>query len=105
MVLKLSKIFDAVKGNTIFKEKFVLQANFLPENIKHREEYINQIASILAPSLRGDRISNLFLYGNTGTGKTLSIQYVKSELLKRGSSNLGFKLRVECKSGRGYAKP
>jgi cell division control protein 6 len=87
MVVKLDKIFDSATKNNLFKNKFVLQTNYTPETIPHRDKEIEQIASILAPCLRGDRTSNLFVYGKTGTGKTLSIHYVKEELLKRARSN------------------
>lgn len=95
MALELDKIFDSFDKNTIFKNKTFLQINYQPEEIPHREEQIKQIASIMAPILRGERSSNLFLYGKTGTGKTLSIQYVKDELLKRASKNTDFKLKIE----------
>ncbi|MFA5020257.1 MAG: orc1/cdc6 family replication initiation protein [Candidatus Pacearchaeota archaeon] len=84
--LKIEKIFDSFIGNNLFKDKFVLQINYTPETIPHRDDLIEQIASILAPALRGERTSNLFVYGKTGTGKTLSIEYVKNELLKRNDS-------------------
>ena len=87
MGVKLDKIFDSVNENNLFKDKFVLQTNYSPENIPHRDKEIEQIAAILAPCLRGDRTSNLFVYGKTGTGKTLSIHFVKNELLKRSKSN------------------
>ena len=73
----------------------MLQNTYQPEDIPHRSKQIKQIASILAPVLRGERSSNLFLYGKTGTGKTLSIQYVKEELLKREKKDAEFKLRIE----------
>ncbi len=94
MVVKLDKIFDSINKNHIFKDKFVLQANYSPSTIPHRDEEIKQVASILAPSLRGEKTSNLFVYGVTGTGKTLSVQYVKNELLKRAKSN-NISLRIE----------
>jgi cell division control protein 6 len=94
MAVKLDKIFDSATKNNLFKNKFVLQTNYTPETIPHRDDEIEQIASILAPCLRGDRTSNLFVYGKTGTGKTLSIQYVKDELLKRAKSN-NSSLRIE----------
>ncbi len=95
MSLELDKIFESFDKNTIFKDKTYLQINYQPEEIPHREEQIKQIASILAPVLRGEKSSNLFLYGKTGTGKTLSIQYVRDELLKRFARNNDFKLRIE----------
>ncbi|MDD5699582.1 MAG: orc1/cdc6 family replication initiation protein [Candidatus Nanoarchaeia archaeon] len=95
MGLELDKIFESFDKNTIFKDKTYLQINYKPDEIPHRDEQIKQIASILAPVLRGEKSSNLFLYGKTGTGKTLSIQYVKDELLKRASKESDFKLRIE----------
>lgn len=95
MALELNKIFESFDKNSIFKDKSLLQTNYHPKTILHRDQQIKQIASILAPVLRGERTSNLFLYGKTGTGKTLSIQYVKEELLKRNSKENGFKLKIE----------
>jgi len=92
---ELDKIFEAFDSNGIFNNKSMLQNNYQPEDIPHRSKQIKQIASILAPVLRGERSSNLFLYGKTGTGKTLSIQYVKDELLKREKKDAEFKLRIE----------
>jgi len=95
MVAELDKIFESFSKNTIFKDKSLLQTNHRPEEIPHRGEQIKQVASILAPVLRGERTSNLFLYGKTGTGKTLSIQYVKDQLLKRAYKESGVNLRIE----------
>jgi cell division control protein 6 len=95
MATEFNKIFESFDKNKIFKDKSILQTNYQPENIPYRDGQIKQIASILAPVLRGERTSNLFLYGKTGTGKTLSIQCVKDELLKRAKEGAGFKLRVE----------
>lgn len=67
---------------SIFKDKKILQLNYTPNNIPHRENEIREIASILAPSLRNEKPSNLFLYGKTGTGKTLSMLYVVKNLKK-----------------------
>lgn len=95
MSLELDKIFGSFDKNNIFKNKTYLQINYQPSEIPHREEQIKQIASILAPVLRGEKSSNLFLYGKTGTGKTLSVQYIRDELLKRAAGNHEFKLRIE----------
>ncbi len=97
MTNDLDKIFDSFDKNSIFKDKGFLQSNYTPEDIPHREEEIKQIASILAPVLRGEKTSNLFLYGNTGTGKTLSILKVQEALEKRmkKSEDSGFGLKIK----------
>lgn len=94
MTTKLDEIFKSFDKNTIFKDKSLLQNNYQPKDIVHRDQQIKQIASILAPVLRGERPSNLFLYGKTGTGKTLSIQYLREELLKRIKKDSNFKLKI-----------
>ncbi len=91
---KIDQIFDSFMKNNLFKDKFVLQTSYTPETITHRDEQITQIASILAPALRGERTSNLFVYGKTGTGKTLSVQSVQNELMKRSRST-NIKLVIE----------
>lgn len=53
---------------SIFKDKKVLQSTYIPDTINHRDEQINTIAQILAPALRQEKPSNLFIYGKTGTG-------------------------------------
>ena len=79
----LDKIFDSYSGVSIFKNKKVLQTNHTPGTIPHRDQQIEAVASILAPALNGERASNLFVYGKTGTGKTLCVQFVTNEILKR----------------------
>jgi cell division control protein 6 len=97
---KLDKIFDSFATSTLFKDKSVLQSNYSPETILHRAEQVESIASILGPVLKGERASNLFLYGKTGTGKTLSACYVGEKIeakAKQSGTNLQF-LYVNCKS-------
>jgi len=79
----LEKIFNSFIKQTIFKNKLILQTNYTPETIPHREKEIAQVASIIAPTLRLEKPSNLFIYGLTGTGKTLVVQYIKNQLLKK----------------------
>ncbi len=65
---------------THFKNRDALSLTYLPEIAPHREEQINQLARILAPSLKGSKVSNVFMYGKSGTGKTLVAQHVAAEL-------------------------
>lgn len=97
---KLDKLFNTFTIEGFFKNKTVLQSNYTPETIPHRDNQIESVASILAPSLRGERVSNLFVYGKTGTGKTLSVQHVgmkiQEKLKEMGQDHLKF-VYVNCK--------
>ena len=94
MGVELGEIFNSAVNNSLFKNKGVLQVRHTPDSIPHRDEQIKSIASILASTLRGERPSNLFVYGKTGTGKTLSVQYVSDEILKK-SKELGVDVKFE----------
>lgn len=81
------KLFDyfrrAVKEKRkIFLDKEVLTDKFTPENILHRDQQIEALAKILAPSLRLEKPSNIFIFGKPGTGKTLVTRYVTNNLKK-----------------------
>jgi len=94
MGVQLNNIFDSAIKNSLFRDKSVLQTNYTPESIPHRDKQIEQVAGMMAPILRGEKASNLFIYGKTGTGKTLSVQYVRDELMKK-ASQLGVDIRIE----------
>ena len=66
--------------DSVFKNKDALTTGWKPDNILHRDEQIDDLASILAPALKGNDPSNVFLYGSVGTGKTLIVKHVTDEL-------------------------
>lgn len=76
-----------LKKEPLFINKKSLQGNYTPKTVPHREDQINQIAGILAPALRMEKPSNVFIYGKTGTGKSLCINYVTSNLLLTAERN------------------
>lgn len=92
--MRLDGIFNSAIKNSVFSNKEVLQANYTPETIPHRDKQIEDIARIMAPILRGEKCSNIFLYGKTGTGKTLSIQFVSNEIKKK-AKEVGTGVRIE----------
>jgi len=99
MGVELDEIFDSAVSNSLFENKGVLQVRYTPSSIPHRDNQIKSIASILASTLRGERPSNLFVYGKTGTGKTLSVQYVQNEIMKKAEEldvDVSFKY-LNCK--------
>ena len=87
-MVDLDKIFSSFVNNSLFSNKSFLQSNYTPENIPHRDDQIESIASILAPTLRGERASNLFIYGKTGSGKSLSVQHVTIKISEKAKELL-----------------
>ncbi len=71
---------DLLESDPIFENKDVLRPAYTPSTLPHREEKINEMASILASALRSETPSNILIYGKTGTGKTASATYVSDEL-------------------------
>jgi cell division control protein 6 len=87
------------KKMQIFKDRNALTSHFAPDIIPHRDKEINTLASILAPSLKGGKPSNVFIYGMTGTGKTLVTRYVANELEKMSNqgTNQVKVIYINCK--------
>ena len=76
-----------LKKEPLFVNKSVFQTNYTPEIILHREEQIAQIAEVLAPSLRLEKPSNIFLFGKTGSGKSLVALYTTNKILEIAKKN------------------
>ncbi|MBS3169639.1 orc1/cdc6 family replication initiation protein [Candidatus Woesearchaeota archaeon] len=80
-MIKIGTYFENyLEKDSFFLDKSVLLSSYFPEEIPYREEQIQEIANILAPALRLEKTSNLFVYGKTGTGKTLSLRYILASL-------------------------
>jgi len=87
---------------SLFRQKKVLQANYIPDKILHRDNEVDTIAHIMAPALKMEKPSNIFLYGKTGTGKTTSAKYV-AEQMEDIAKEKGISLKViylNCKLKR-----
>jgi len=96
----LDLIFEQVlAGGEIFRDRNLLRHDYMPSSLPHREDQIKRLGSILAPALAKDRVSNLFAYGKTGTGKTIVTRYVL-ERLQRKAKDHGIALNtsyVNCR--------
>ncbi|MHA1722678.1 MAG: ORC1-type DNA replication protein [Candidatus Baldrarchaeia archaeon] len=80
----LDRIFEQfLAAPKIFKNRDVLRPTYVPDELPHREKQITKVGMILASALRGGTPSNIFLYGKTGTGKTVVAQYVLKHLKEK----------------------
>ena len=68
----------------IFKKnnREILRPSYIPDVLPHRNEEINSLASILVTALKGERPSNILIFGKTGTGKTACVKYIGNEIKK-----------------------
>jgi len=96
----LSRFFeDFLSRESVFVDKQVLQTSYAPPGLLHRDEQLGRIAAVIAPALKLERPSNLFIYGKTGTGKTISVRHATDEMIliaKKRSIPLE-KVYINCK--------
>ncbi len=71
---------DLIGESKIFAQREVLSPHYTPEKLIFREKEINNIEKAIKPALEGEKGSNLFIYGRTGTGKTTCTKYVITEI-------------------------
>ncbi|QGA81952.1 Cdc6-related protein, AAA superfamily ATPase [Halomicrobium sp. LC1Hm] len=58
------------RNRSIFSNKDALSESYQPEEIEERDEEIAAYMDALQPIVDGWVPNNIFLYGNTGVGKT-----------------------------------
>ena len=58
----------------------VLQDEFIPEEIEHRNDELNRLSKALEPCLDGGTPENTVLFGPSGTGKTCIAKYTLNQL-------------------------
>ncbi|HLC82112.1 MAG TPA: orc1/cdc6 family replication initiation protein [Candidatus Nanoarchaeia archaeon] len=91
--MKIGSFFENyLKQDSLFKDKSFLLSSFIPEEVLYREEQLREVANILAPTLRLEKPSNLFIYGKTGSGKTLSVKHVLKMMQNVAENN-----NIKCK--------
>jgi cell division control protein 6 len=93
----MSEIIDDLIKKTgavskIFMDREVLQPDYVPDTLPHRENEIRRLAEHLIVIARGVRPSNVLIYGLTGTGKTAVARYVVRKIVEK-SASLGTKLK------------
>jgi cell division control protein 6 len=80
----LDLIFErALAAGEVFRDRNLLRHDYMPPSLPHREEQIRRLGAVLAPALTKERVSNLFAYGKTGTGKTIVTRFVLQRLQQK----------------------
>jgi len=93
----LESIFNGFTNKkNIFKDKKAITTSYKPEELPHRDKEIESLASILAPSLNGEKPSNIFIFGKPGTGKTAVMHLVSKKLMEMGKGSVSL-FYLNCK--------
>ena len=80
----VDRLLDAVEsGKSIIKNREILHFSYIPKTIQHRKTEQEQVTQALLPILKQSRPSNLLVYGEPGTGKTLVIKKVLNKIRER----------------------
>ena len=58
----------------------MLQDDFIPKDVAHRDPEVNRISNALAAITDGDSGETTFLFGPSGVGKTCLAQFVTERL-------------------------
>ncbi len=97
MQKSLDSIFDQyVNRKKTFKNKKTITTSYKPDELPHRDREIRTLASILGPSLSGDKPSNIFIFGKPGTGKTAVMYYVSKKIKEKSKDNVNL-FYLNCK--------
>jgi cell division control protein 6 len=68
------------RKQNIFRNKDALGESYQPDQIEERDEEIEKYMDALQPVVDGWEPNNIFLYGNTGVGKTAVTDYLLDRL-------------------------
>lgn len=65
---------------SVFDDAMVLDEEYQPDKIRERDEELEQYRQALQPIIDNRPLSNIFVYGKTGTGKTVATRYMIDHL-------------------------
>lgn len=82
----VESLFDAAEaGQSLILDRNILHFTYIPNVINHRDAEQKKVAQSLLPILKQSKASNLLVYGKPGTGKTLVVKKILSQIDERVS--------------------
>lgn len=66
--------------DNVFLDEDVLRDSYLPDSLIERDRELSEYQAALKPVIKSARPRNIFLYGQTGVGKTLATEMVMNRL-------------------------
>lgn len=66
--------------NSPFEDSHVLAEEYLPEKVLGRDEELREISEVLQQVIDDEQPVNAFIYGISGTGKTVSVRFKQQQL-------------------------
>ncbi|MDL0131938.1 AAA family ATPase [Halobacterium salinarum] len=78
---------DSLVEDVFIKDISYLKPEYQPDEIEERGEEMDEYVNLLAPILKGWDADNIFLFGESGVGKTLATRTLLPELQQKAEDN------------------
>lgn len=78
---------DNLLDDIFIRDLDVLKPEYQPDEIEERDDVMDSYVNHLSPILKGWDTDNIFLYGESGVGKTLSTRILLPELKRKAENN------------------
>lgn len=87
---------EILNKSSVFKDKNVLSPHYYPQEMLYREEEITTLMELIAPAFKGTKPSNMFIYGNSGCGKTAAVKLVLQKIKEEENPTI-FTTYMNCR--------
>ena len=79
---------------SVYDDRDALREDYQPNSVVGRTEELDAYKSALQPVINGEQPNNIFLYGKTGVGKTVTTRYLLDHLQHDVEAHADLKLNV-----------
>ena len=79
---------------SIYDDRDALREDYQPDSVVGRTKELDAYKAALQPVINGEQPNNVFLYGKTGVGKTVTTRYLLDHLQQDAAAHEGLDLTV-----------